>query len=87
MNRPKEEDDNSPPVQMYPVFYLNDFLPGKESILSRIAQCEQAYELIAFGGMDDFLYFPGLVSYWDMEHGAQPFVGGGKQHVLQCTPR
>lgn len=44
-----------PHIPVYPVFDLDDLLPGQESVFGRIAYREQAKKFIAFGGMDDAL--------------------------------
>lgn len=44
-----------PHIPVYPVFDLDDLLPGQESVFGRIAYREQAKKFIAFGGMGDAL--------------------------------
>lgn len=71
---------------MYPVFDMDCFLAGQESIRSRVADAEKTDEFVARRCTHDFLYLFSFIGYWDMKRGPQSFGSGGKQHILQGTP-
>ena len=68
----------SPNIRMYSVLYIDFLLPWEKSVFGGIAYCEKTGKLVAFGGIDRFLYAVGLVAHGDVEHRAQAFVCGRK---------
>lgn len=59
---------------MYPLFCIDVFLLGQESIASRVSYCKQTKELVAFGSGNDFLYLLGLIAHRNVERGTQSFI-------------
>lgn len=60
----------SPNIRMYSVLYIDFLLPWEKSVFGGIAYCEKTGKLVAFGGIDRFLYAVGLVAHGDVEHRA-----------------